>query len=221
MKWSPERDAEMRTLAADGLNSTEVGKRMGLTRNAIISRGVKIGVRFPKAVAVTKVKAARPTPWCEANVALLRTCAAEGLSASQTAAKIGVSRNSAISKAWQLEIKFGTGGGKGNLNQRMQKPVAPGLSTKSHPRGGHMRSAASKPLPETVELILSNSVIRLADARLFQCRAVIGEVDGMDTKFCGAPVAKDSSWCPAHRARYVQNSQTTGKELARSLRRFA
>lgn len=45
--------------------------------------------------------------WTPARDAILRKCAADGLSAGGAADKLRVTRNKAIGRAWRLGIKFG------------------------------------------------------------------------------------------------------------------
>lgn len=45
--WDDAKDAELRRLFADGLAYSEIGKRMGVTRNACIGRGKRLKPPLP------------------------------------------------------------------------------------------------------------------------------------------------------------------------------
>lgn len=62
MKWSEEKSDELRGLVAQGLTSTQIGKIMGVTRNAIIGRCHRLGLTLGQAGPGHKVRVRRAVP---------------------------------------------------------------------------------------------------------------------------------------------------------------
>ena len=44
--WTPERIAQLRTLAASGLTSSQVARRMGVSRNTIIGKAYRLKIAW-------------------------------------------------------------------------------------------------------------------------------------------------------------------------------
>jgi len=49
--------------------------------------------------------------------------------------------------------------------------------------------------------------------KLFDCRAIIGAVDGIKTVYCAAPTIKGFSWCKAHRMIFITKVKHDDKKL--------
>ncbi len=65
--WTPERKAELRKLWDDGLSTREIGRRMGITKNAAIGKAHRLGLkarpnRVRKRGAPMRPKAGKPEP---------------------------------------------------------------------------------------------------------------------------------------------------------------
>jgi hypothetical protein len=61
--WTPEREAELRRLAGLGWSAPQIGRKLGCTRNAAISKMVRLGIpRGVAASAPSRVPAVKPMP---------------------------------------------------------------------------------------------------------------------------------------------------------------
>lgn len=114
-------------------------------------------------------------PWPAERVDALRSFIKAQVSATETAERIGCSREAAISKARRLGLRF-------------HSPVQ--VAPKVNPKTAPLRT--SEPMP-------AGRGVPLLQLRPFQCRFICGDVDGPRTLFCGeATVSAVSSWCPTH-----------------------
>jgi predicted DNA-binding protein YlxM (UPF0122 family) len=53
--WTPARDKELMAFIAQGLTFREIAGRMGMTRNAVLSRSVRLrGIVYPSTIAAWK-----------------------------------------------------------------------------------------------------------------------------------------------------------------------
>jgi len=132
------------------------------------------------------------TPWTEDRVQLLRDCIAEKLSATQTAAAMGMRKNSVVGKAHRIGLKF--------LSQ-------PGHSVESRSRAGKIKRGrlsnatrflakahnldpgeAALPPQITPPEFLGLTLMELGNR---QCHYIPGN----DRLYCGQPTEGESSYC--------------------------
>ncbi len=161
-------------------------------------------------------------PWTDERVELLKKMWAEGLSASQIAAKLagGVTRNAVIGKVHRMGLS-------GRVTRtRVSTPRTRKTREPSHPgRPAHTGNAdtgnpvarsigntALKPLPAAKpEPLLEPVPIRAADIPIGErvtilmlsdktCRWPIGDPSHEDFCFCGKPPKDGMPYCPGHAA---------------------
>jgi hypothetical protein len=83
-----------------------------------------------------------------------------------------------------------------NQNKKIPKPRVPKYR-KNHINinvSYNFHAVKLEPVIETT--YASKTIMHL---RMFDCRAILGDVKGENTMYCAAPVADNSSWCPAHK----------------------
>jgi GcrA cell cycle regulator len=131
------------------------------------------------------------TPWTDDRVAAVTQLWAAGLSASQIAAQLGVTRNAVIGKLHRL----------GLLGSRPRSDATRRIT--SRPRAPSPRRRARRPKlatsPPCAEPEGPGEVDRLERLGPRQCRWPIGDPRAEDFSFCGRRT-ETGPYCPAHRA---------------------
>lgn len=210
-EWTDSMLDYLRLAVASGTPRRVVMAGLGLGRFAIEAKISELGLKM----------------WTDERQALLVEKAAEGLSASQIADLLGVSRNSVIGRASRTGIKL-----KGT-SRSVKKPLSPerkaarleskrqcrqryremGLTSSGKPRVE--RAARPKPLPPAPKPILCEPVVpddapRGAGAAILAlskngpvCHWPIGDPSSEDFTFCFAPRQPfgPQPYCDFHRGR--------------------
>lgn len=135
--------------------------------------------------------------WPDDLTEAFKVAYAEGLSHSELAQMFGVSRNAAIGKAYRLRLP----GRPISAAMKRHHAKRGGHSPRRHTRGGkpslvRMSPVVALPRPQPPSRPTSETQVSLMDAKPSQCRFIIGESNGPETVFCGAP---GRPWCPFHR----------------------
>ncbi len=147
--------------------------------------------------------------WTPERVEMLKTLWAEGLSASQIAARLGVvTRNAVIGKIHRLGIAAREHGNKGGRRARIG-PRPPGETRAAPAQTREEAIAPPEPSPDNV------TVLELSDHR---CRWPLGDPKGEDFRFCGNKTpGPGQTYCDYHTRRAYQgalpvSSARSGKE---------
>ena len=137
------------------------------------------------------------SPWTPERIEQLRNCVVSGLSCSQIAAEIGVTRNAVIGKIHRLGLSPG-------------RPAAPARSCPPRARRPRLSpqrqflrlmfaqapSLASDEAPAaSIDSTQRCSLTELAQG---QCRWPIGDPCAADFAFCGNEVVTGCSYCAGH-----------------------
>lgn len=173
------------------------------------------------------------TRWTDERLAKMKALHGDGLSASQIAKAIGVTRNAVIGKVARLG--WGPiGGSKPTPPAKAPAKIAPptrpsfgaiGLKAPAVKREGagrnalHITEAKAVPgfRPPTRDEDMSRAK-PLSGRGYGECCAPVAGV-GADTLYCCHPVKDGASYCETHGARFCIPPKNTANELARSLRR--
>ena len=140
--------------------------------------------------------------WTDDRVETLKTLWAEGHSCSQIARQFGcgLSRNAVIGKVHRLGLP-----GRSVAKLMVRDARMPRAARAIVP--GHVAPAIVKPVPlPPVEPALTGAEPTLPDLTRTACRWPVGEADGWQQQFCGAPRDGGSSYCAFH-ARKAINPQ--------------
>lgn len=140
--------------------------------------------------------------WNEGRVNWLKSLWAQGLSITQIALEMAVTRNKVIGKAHRLKLPTRRPKGRrvrgGASGPRRAPSTAFRPSLPPHARPEPIVVPPSKPVEDGVGLL---------DLEQHHCRAIVGNgPDGL-ARFCGAPksgnvMGHKSSYCPEHASRY-------------------
>ena len=148
--------------------------------------------------------------WTDAAIERLKELWGAGFSASECGKRMGVSRNSVIGKIHRLGLsgKYRRPRERGPRMRARAKPTAHLLETPeqvlSRPEMPQMRqnkrplAFPAPPLPPLPPPDPPVGAFDLLELRHGMCRYPSG--DRAPFAFCGAPQARDSSYCPAHHA---------------------
>lgn len=137
--------------------------------------------------------------WTPERVDQLRNCVVAGLTCSQIAAQIGVTRNAVIGKINRLGLSPGRASGV-PVRSRSQRAQRSGLST--HRRILRLIDTKAPSVADDVKLAFTpvDSTKRCSLTELSQgkCRWPINEPGAADFAFCGNESIKGFSYCASH-----------------------
>jgi GcrA cell cycle regulator len=146
--------------------------------------------------APNKVAAFTAT-WTAERIEQLRVCVGNGMTCSQIAAAIGVSRNAVIGKIHRLGLSSG-------------RPAGASARANCPPRARHSRgptqrrllrlACAHAPLDEILSsvVVISTHPCSLIDIDAHQCRWPIGDPASTNFLFCGNDAIAGFTYCLGH-----------------------
>ena len=137
--------------------------------------------------------------WTDDRVAILSKLWAEGLSASQIAAKLGgVTRNAVIGKVHRLGLS-----GRAKPKRKTAKP-APRMARPARKRVPAKRRAAPRPAPAPAPVPLqakplpNGEFATILTITEHLCKWPLGDPSSSDFRFCGRSTDKGEPYCKAH-----------------------
>jgi GcrA cell cycle regulator len=144
-----------------------------------------------------------PATWTEERVDQLRNCINAGLTCSQIACEIGVSRNAVIGKIHRL----GLAPGRPMATTRDHLPARAGRRPRLRfTQSRILRALFAQAAPRTDTLAAVDSVARcsLLELKQDKCRWPISDPGEPDFGFCGNDALHSMPYCEAH-ARMAYN----------------
>jgi GcrA cell cycle regulator len=135
--------------------------------------------------------------WTHERIEQLRACVDNGMTCSQIAAAIGVSRNAVIGKIHRLGLSSG-------------RPAGAGARANCPPRARHSRGPTQRrllrlayaraPLDEILSaiVVISTHPCSLIDIDAHQCRWPIGDPASTNFLFCGNDAIAGFTYCVGH-----------------------
>ena len=137
--------------------------------------------------------------WTPERIEQLRACVVTGLTCSQIAAEIGVTRNAVIGKIHRLGLSPGrpTGGAARACPPRARRPRLSSQRTLLRLIHADAPGMAEAPAFEasSVESAQRCSLLELAHNK---CRWPVGDPNAADFAFCGNDAAAGFSYCAGH-----------------------
>jgi hypothetical protein len=96
--WTAEQDRRLRELVAQALTAVEIGQSLGCSDERVRERARRLAL---------PLKTQQRHLWSAADIAILRTCAEDGLTRRETAAVLGLTEASVMHRAGLHGIRFG------------------------------------------------------------------------------------------------------------------
>lgn len=193
-KWDEESCDLAKALAAKGWSASEIGRRIGVSRNAVIGKIHRMGAKFTTLAGLPKAPPRGPRPALQGSASghhalkRLRARAAKEGKPSLKAAE-----PSLVVEAPPVQP----------AKPKRPKPAAPVLKLAPEP----------KVTPKTVSTL--GEAWAHEGPLVRYCRWIIGETNGEHTKICGhPPFAEGRSLCIDHARRSVGfNEKAIGRML--------
>lgn len=175
--WTPETEAAIKRLHAEGLPYSAIATKLGISKNACIGKAKRLGIANRRQIT-------RPEHnyvWTPESVAKLKAWWAEGLSQEAIGERLGISRNAVASKVKKLRRR--------------------GVVIKAHPIGRPAGSNVIRLRPRTnpprvavnAPPSLDLSVYELTDST---CKYPV--TDRPPHRFCGHRSLAGGPYCRSH-----------------------
>jgi len=146
--------------------------------------------------APNKVAAFTAT-WTAERIEQLRACVGNGMTCSQIAAAIGVSRNAVIGKIYRLGLSSGRpAGARARANCPPRARHSRGPTQRRLLRLAYAQAAIDETLPDIS--VISAHPCSLVDIAARQCRWPIGDPASTNFLFCGNDAINGFTYCVGH-----------------------
>ncbi|MDR2685359.1 MAG: GcrA family cell cycle regulator [Rickettsiales bacterium] len=202
--WTAKEISRMKALYEKGLSMSEIGAKLGKSKNQIVGKINRLGLNGPNATAVKKTpaKAAAPKK-APAKVAPKKVEPAKKAGVSNGKGKVGA-------------VKNGKSVSKTPAKPATKAPVkgAAKVAPKAAPKP--KAEPAPKPTPKRVAGKVQernvNHALALAELGQDQCRWPIGNTNSDDFHFCGKKVFVGKPYCFEHcKASYIMTPASPRK----------
>ena len=183
MDWNDATEGRLRSLWAEGHSAQEIGRRMGVSKNAIVGKAHRLGL----AERGSPIKGER-IDWTTRDDAL-REMRANGMSAKTLADRIGVSQSMVHGRLHKLGIA---------------EPPTPPLVTLRPPQGEASRAAPDRPRTTAGRPLVVGAALDVAPAPAVRvesgrgCCWPIGEPRTPGFRFCGKRAVFGRPYCAGH-----------------------
>lgn len=177
--WDTSTLKKLKSLFDKGLSTAEIGRKLGISKNAVVGKINRLGWNNNKPATKVAVKAApQKKPAKPIKPAKTTTVA-------KKTAKVDIKPKSVATKKQPV---------KKDSAQKKAKPVVPEKTTKS------AVTTASKKTNKDLAVhqrIIQHS-LEMANLKPNQCRWPIGDPDSEHFHFCGAQVFSGKPYCYEH-----------------------
>src|SRR5580693_290114 len=176
--WTPERDSELRSLAAQNFSGRQIAKRLNCSRNAVMGRAHRLGI-----------SCGGHPGWRQAWTNIIRKMDLAGhIPESITKALNALNPPEPISLRTVLSKITNMRASKANRRARNNAK----RFTSPHP------TVARERIPASPKGIL------LVNLEPNHCRYIPGAIEGANTLYCGADIEPGKPYCPSHCAACYQ-----------------
>lgn len=192
--WDNATLKKLKALTVKGLSTAEIGKRLGISKNAVVGKLNRLGWN-PKAGGVA---AAMPEPAskAKANTKTAGRKTAAAAPAKKASAKVAVPKAGTPAKKATTTVK---------KTAAPKKAAAP---AKKPAAKDAEKTVASKPATKTSKAVNSKTLamhqriiqhsLEMANLKPNQCRWPIGDPDSENFHFCGETVFVGKPYCYEH-----------------------
>jgi GcrA cell cycle regulator len=176
------------------------------TEFALLGDFYRLAVPLRAALALSAAQNRPPQPWGRSmsmetwtaeRIEQLRHCIASGLTCSQTAAEIGVSRNAVIGKIHRLGLSPArpAGASARSCPPRARHPRISPSSRLLRLIQSDARATVEVAVPEPIDSAQRCSLLEIAQDK---CHWPIGDPHAADFAFCGNEAVNGFSYCAGH-----------------------
>ncbi len=187
--WDSNMLKKLKALVGKGLSASEIGKKLEVSKNAVIGKLNRLGWNA-KAVDTTDKKSAKPKK--------------EAKETTKASKKL-VAKKAGLKEVLKKVVKKGK---KVPLEKPVVKPVKKVAETKKTPKADKKAVVVEKPVIKTAskktkkdlalhELLIQHA-LQMANLKPNQCRWPIGDPDSDNFHFCGETVFAGKPYCYEH-----------------------
>lgn len=178
--WDSNILKKLKTLVGKGLSTSEIGKRLGMSKNAIVGKLHRLGWN-PKATEVVPAKTTKTAKKVADKKTNIKKVTVK------KSAPVEPKKTAKADKKTKAEASPKTNKKTVNATTKSQVPPKTG--------GGH--AIASKNTGAAHQRAVRHA-LEMANLKPNQCRWPIGDPDSEDFHFCGAPVFVGKPYCYEH-----------------------
>lgn len=177
--WSNEQKAELETLVALGLSASQIGLRLGRTRNAVLGKLHRGGGNLAKP----------PSLWTRAIKTRTLLLSNQGASNESIAAQLGIpfTATNVAQKLWVMRNRLATKAARQRAYSARHKNAP--AATRNTPRPIRLRTE-----PRVIG-------VRFENLKRHECHWPLGELYATPQFWCGAAIEPGMPYCSPHCAR--------------------
>lgn len=192
--WTPEEDATLKRMAAEGHSASVVSKTIGRSRTSILSRAFRQNLQFKGQQPATRLRAgAKLERFTIAEDTIIRDMAAANKSGADIADELKRSKSSVVKRARLIGAKLN---GKDGPKPRSERKLNP--SNIAGKKESRLRDPGFKHVTPSLPVVVPR-MIKLADLESDMCRFPCGDPRDEAFGFCGHP-KEIGSYCRSHGA---------------------
>ena len=177
--WTPDMDARLTKMLAEGVTSTRIGQIMGFSRSAIMGRATRMGMPFKN----NRPNGKAWTPALDAQVAKL---VAQGLTLTEVGEEIGRSRDSIKARINKLAMPVPIKHANQHSNSKSNKVLL---------ESSTRRILTTEERQQLIAEIGAGENLRMEELNEYSCRYPVS--DTTPFTFCGHP-RKQGWYCKDH-----------------------
>ena len=163
----------------------------------IPSPAIDPAIIAPASKSIAPSGATSIATWTPERIEQLRSCIGSGMTCSQIAAAIGVSRNAVIGKIHRLGLSSGRpAGASARANCPPRARHSRGPTQRRLLRLAYAQAAIDETLPDIS--VISAHPCSLVDIAARQCRWPIGDPASTNVLFCGNDAINGFTYCVGH-----------------------
>jgi hypothetical protein len=147
--------------------------------------------------------------WAAEDIEKLRRLAESGLTSTEIAAEFpNKSRNSIMGKIHRTGIKLNSAAAEMSRKRAATKTVTPFNCKKNRKPAPKIAKKMPRWVAEAIykselqAIVMPLETKKIMELGNYECRCIVGKVDGANTRYCAAPVKQSSSYCPEHHAKF-------------------
>ena len=189
--WDNATLKKLKALTGKGLSTAEIGKRLGMSKNAVVGKLNRLGWNSKAGATAPAAKAATPAK------APAKKVASEKVTAPKAAAKKTVTKAAPTKKAAAGTTKKSAEKAPAKTATKTAAPTKKAVAEKAAPAS---KASDSKSLNKNLAMhqrIIQHS-LEMARLKPNQCRWPIGDPDSEHFHFCGETVFVGKPYCYEH-----------------------